>query len=224
MNYLEICQRVKSISGIHGSLDTTIGYTGIYKVITELVNDAWMDIQVYRKDWSFMLDSSSFNTVADQRVYPPSSTLINYASGSRMGAYILDKMYLNGDSVEHLPYIKYIDILELSKEQRDGRGEPKIWSCSKDTLDLLIYPYPDKVYEISFYFYKQPITLSYDSDVPALSTQFHEAIVFKALELFAVYIGNQEMYQKYSMDYTRMIGTMMRSYIPHREVTHRGII
>ena len=58
--------------------------------------------------------------------------------------------------------------------------------------------------------------------VPDLPDQYHDILIYKGIELFAIHIGNSELYQTYSKEYHKQLGVLMRTFLPSREVYLRG--
>ena len=61
--------------------------------------------------------------------------------------------------------------------------------------NFLLFPYPDKAYELKFEFFKIPTTLSAATDVPAIPEQFQQVIVDGATAYGYQYRGEAQQYQ-----------------------------
>ena len=61
--------------------------------------------------------------------------------------------------------------------------------------NFLLFPYPDKAYELKFEFFKIPTTLSGATDTPAIPEQFQQVIVDGATAYGYQYRGEAQQYQ-----------------------------
>ena len=70
MNYLQLCNRLRTNVGIVGvDMTSVTGQTGELQRVTQWVNEAWMDLQAMRQDWMWLRKSVAFPTVANQISY-----------------------------------------------------------------------------------------------------------------------------------------------------------
>ena len=61
--------------------------------------------------------------------------------------------------------------------------------------NFLLYPYPDKTYELKFEYFSKPTTLSAATDVPTVPEQFQQIIVDGATAYGYQYRGEAQQYQ-----------------------------
>ena len=78
--------------------------------------------------------------------------------------------------------------------QFDSGATPRHIVRSADN-NYLLFPYPDKTYELKFEYFKVPTALSAASDVPAIPEQFQQGIVDGATAYGYQYRGEAQQYQ-----------------------------
>lgn len=78
--------------------------------------------------------------------------------------------------------------------QFDSGATPRHIVRSADN-NYLLFPYPDKTYELKFEYFKVPTALSAASDVPAIPEQFQQVIVDGATAYGYQYRGEAQQYQ-----------------------------
>jgi len=78
--------------------------------------------------------------------------------------------------------------------QFDSGATPRHIVRSADN-NYLLFPYPDKTYELKFEYFKVPTALSAATDVPAIPEQFQQVIVDGATAYGYQYRGEAQQYQ-----------------------------
>tara|TARA_R100001015_G_C4622300_1_gene179711 strand:+ start:433 stop:1359 length:927 start_codon:yes stop_codon:yes gene_type:complete len=78
--------------------------------------------------------------------------------------------------------------------QFDSGATPRQVVRSADN-NFLLFPYPDKTYELKFEFFKVPTALSGATDAPAIPSQFQQVIVDGATAYGYQYRGETQQYQ-----------------------------
>ena len=78
--------------------------------------------------------------------------------------------------------------------QFDSGATPRHIVRSADN-NYLLFPYPDKIYELKFEYFKVPTALSAATDVPAIPAQFQQVIVDGATAYGYQYRGEAQQYQ-----------------------------
>lgn len=215
MNFLELCQKVNLISGIQGSITDTNVASGIQGILVEAVRNGWLTIQNHRKDWTFMLDNVEWSTVADQEVYTPAEVFASHSDGENLGHYVKGRMMY-----EYTP-LRYIHPYSYPLIDNTSTGPPD-WYTIESSDNRIWMNTPNDSYVLTNYYWKQPQVLTASTDIPDLPDQYHDILIYKGIELFAIHIGNSELYQTYSKEYHKQLGVLMRTFLPSREVYLRG--
>ena len=214
MNVLQICQNIDAASGIQGTISDTVNTSGIQTVIVNAARDAWLFIQEYRKDWTFLIDKTHFITVAGKETYVPSEVFAN-ESEEDLGFYIRNRLFhehrpLAFVTAEEYPYI-------------DNTKEGKLrWYTVEPSSNTLYLSLPDDAYRVDVYYSKAPQILADATDIPFISERHHQLIVYKGLELFCNYLGNSEMEHKSAHMADVLMGGLMRQYLPQKRVNLFG--
>jgi hypothetical protein len=223
MNYIELARAVRSRAGVQGTGPASIsGASGAEADIIQAVSDAWLDIQNYRTDWKWMHDTKSFLLSADTTVYTP--TTIFSTSSHRLGKWIKEAPAYLGVSGTYgmIPYI-HPDRFEFLEINNTVGGAP-VYYTIRINDNALVFPKPNAQYAFKITYQKSPQTLTSASDVPEMPAHFHLLIVYAALEKYSVSIGAPEVYQKYSYDYARLLGSLMRDQLPKKALSVGGIV
>ena len=214
--FLQICQTVDTLSGVQGSISDTQSTLGLQTVIVTSVQEAWLFIQNYRKTWSFMKDSTYFNTVPGQEVYTPAEVFIN-SNPDFLGVYLEEGMFHENRLI---PYVEAADYPFI-----DNTDEGQLfWWTDVPSNNYLKLSLPDDVYRIDVYYSRNPQILTLPTDVPNLPERFHQLITYKALELFGNHLGNFELEAKSAQTVDVLMGALMREFIVQKTARlHGGI-
>lgn len=211
MTFLEMCKTARLISGIQGQGPTSVvGASGIEAVIVQFVKEAYVDIQNTRNNFDFLQKSKTFSTTIGKDNYTLSDIFVSnpdLKSFKKDSFLITDengnKKYLYERDKEDLEY-KY-----LNSTTRDLPNELAIEADKSLTLK----PISDGVYAVSFKYYRKPQILATDAEVPLMPEEFHQLIVFKAVEKISIYLSQPEIYRGYATEASKLMGQMMREQV-----------
>jgi hypothetical protein len=223
MNFLQLCQKANTLSGLQGVVSNAATATGYQATLVEFVAQAWIDIQDLRKDWPFMRDSVSFTTTASQSEY----TLLQIfgVDVSQTIARWVPNMILYIDSNSYstaLLQYTYDQYVYQDIAQQDT-GLPNRYAEDPVDKHLYINP-PDSTYNITAHFYTLPVRLSGNTDTPTLPLSYHMLIAYQGAAHMAAYMGNSNLFQINQQKATAMIGMLMRSELPAKKMYVRGIV
>lgn len=189
-NFLELCQRVASESGVipgQSQPASVVGQTGMLGRIVTWVKTSWVDIQLMERDWRWMNMEFSGNIVDGVQRYD--STAVGIASRfSEWAPYgtegqgnfsLYDPAIGAGDDSE-LTFLSFAQMRSsfLRGEQTEGRPAYYSWGRLRE---LIFAPIPDKTYTIKGMFLRSPQELSVNTSTPECPGRFHDAIVYLAL-------------------------------------------
>ena len=197
MNRLQLAQRLHADCGVSGNAPaTTLNQTGELGRLVNWIDSAWNEIQLFRPNWDWMLDSVSFQTVAGQYEYTPTqagvaSTLAdwkldsfrNYLTSAGIGS----EQYMN-----EMTYGRFRDYY-LFSTRVTSLAQPLDVAVRPQNKNLLLGSPPDQVYTVVGEYYKLPTVLTADADTPNMPERYHMAIVYRAMIDYGQYEAAPEV-------------------------------
>lgn len=224
MNFLEICNRVNALSGLHGSMSSVTSTTDLQRQIANCVNEEWINLQNFRKDWTFMIKRhQTFICTPGQEAYSTTDPGggVGYMNIDDLGTYRKRGIYLDNKQ------LRYVYPNEFPTIVNTTRSKPT-WFTVDPKDNTLYLDLPDDAYNFDIYYRKQVQDLTVGStpntNIPELPVNYHEILVFGGLASFAVFIGDGDKYQKWNKEFLRMRNMMMREYIPSVMMTRRPLV
>lgn len=219
MTYLQLFKRFLREAGYTGDTPTTVdSQSGDRLQALDWINDAYIDIQSHQTTWRFMEGSFSFTTTADTREYSVSTIGLTDHERWIINTFGDARVYLTSTGVSGEQYLDYLywDLYRqtyLFGARRSETGFPRVIAIHPDnSLDL--YPTPGDIYTITGKYYKKPVELSGDSDEPVFPSQFHTAIIWRALMLYGAFYAANEKYEHGQNEYRKIIRRMQFDQLP----------
>lgn len=219
MTYLQLCQRLRQEAGISGTgPTTTISQVGEYKRLCDWIATAWFDIQAIHQDWRFLRATATFTTVASQYGY---TTLQAGIAANTFGRWIhgsgrIYKTATGLTSEIFLDWIAYEDWrdLWLFGANRSVEAPPIHFTLGPDD-SVILAPKPPVGYTVSLDYYKAPVLLALDADVPTLPFRHdHMIIVYQALKAYASFESAPEVYARADAEYKRLLNRLEIDQLP----------
>jgi len=202
---LSLVNLARSEAGIAGGdLATVQGAlsTESNRFKTWVVN-AWNEIQTEHPDWEFMRFGNEFTTVANQAGYTPQQAKAT-DDGTTTGTAILGnwkrdsfRVSTAGNNYDDemlmgfLPWNQYRNLYQYGN-MRSQRSRPVVFSIDPQK-NLYFGIVPNGAYTIVYEYFRTPITLSADSDTPAMPERFHNLIAYKALRAYGIFMAAPEV-------------------------------
>lgn len=224
MNFLQLVQMTKREAGISGTMPATV-QNPVEEIarVAGWVNAAWIDIQTLHTEWEFMRTPFSFNTVVGQGQYTPiqANAVAAVRPGvSDLGSWKLDsfRRYLLSGGVageQYLPYLGYNTFrnMYLFGQMRTTQAPPVTFTVDP-TKNLILGNVPDAIYNINGEYYAIPYSLVADADEPDMPSQFHTAIVWKAIAHYGMYEAAGEAVQRGEKEYSAMLSRLEADQLP----------
>lgn len=230
MNYLALGTRLIQECGISGTMSTTANQTGEFLRVTSWINSAWNELQTKHDDWEFLRSSvllgggagCSFTTVSGQAVYPLGAGAGTAGvSAAVFGKWDLNSFRCNTTTVGFADET-YLDPIGYDEwrnsymygAMRSVTTRPVVISKAP-TQGLCLGPPPNALYTVTGDFFIQPTQMVNDTDLPTgLPTQFHMAIVYKGMQMYAGYEAASEVFQRGDIGYKRMMVELEANYGP----------
>lgn len=192
MNYLEIVKKANVFSGLQGEIDSVTYVTGIQKTLTEFVNAAYLDIQLFRDNWAWMYTSGSFQWA------PLSTEELN----PLINRYL--KVYYNNKEIRFITYDTWLVMDHVTAEI------PQYFTIVPETNAIKISPV-SAVVTIDYRAVNNPETLTTNTQIPKLPARFHFALVYKAAMEMGSLLGNPEVRNENATRYDMILTQLMRS-------------
>lgn len=201
MNHLEIVQRVVELGDIaDAGPSTVVGQVGDYAKAITYVKLAHAEIQNLHMDWKFLWGTGTITTTA---------TVDAYSGASGLHLWNKDRVFYNNAHLSVYEWEDYIPDTSLSN------AEPTFAAIRPDN-QLLIVPTPDATYTISYDYWKAPKVLSDNTDEPYIPEEYHDAIVGRAMMLFALHESAPEFLALGEMLYSSFLARLEMKELPRR--------
>lgn len=172
MNRLELVQRLSREAGVNSAGPTsTLSQTGEYARLVNWIDGAWNEIQQkYR--WDFLWEQTTV-TIA---------TGTNLTAGS-IPAHRYDKDGTYNDTTQ-LSYMPWKEFRSTYPGAIISDGTPSNWSIRPDKA-FVVDAKPTADLALTVERWANPIAMAADTDEPAMPSEHHMAIVWKALLMYA---------------------------------------
>lgn len=156
------------------------------------VNDAINHVNTREYGWPFTHATQTETLVADQTRYsiPATAQHVDYETFRISRDQSLGT---DGPSLRVMQYKEYVDKY-IDQESTSNVGGVPIYVIRTPDNNFLLYPYPDKAYELKYDYFDKPTQLSASTDVPAIPEQFRSVIVDGATAYGYQYRGESQQY------------------------------
>jgi hypothetical protein len=214
---------VKREAGITGAIPSTMqNQVEEMNRVGQWVNSAWQDIQTLNEQWEWMRHGFTFNTVANTGSYAYTSAtdndtslaISNFANWKRDS--FRKYLTVNGVAGEMiLPFLNYNQFRDmyLFGNMRTLYAPPAVFTVDPQKK-IVLGNAPDTVYTINGEYWRGPTTLSADTDTPDMPSQFHMAIVWKALAHYGLYEAAAEAVSRARDEYPRWLARLELDQLP----------
>lgn len=217
MNFLQLAQRLRQEAGVPGTGPTTVlSQTGELKRLVDWVATAWDEIQGEQTTWRWMRQSVTLNTVAGTNSYSLSAWgIASTFAYWYQRTFTIYRQSLGRSDERDLVWMDYDDWRRMYDfgAAASTQGQPTEFAIAPDDSIKLGF-IPDAVYVVRADYHKAPTTLAADTDTPACPTQYHMAIVWKALMYYGEFESAPEAYGRGKNNYTTLMGQMRRTQLP----------
>jgi len=210
MKFLDLVQRLRRRCRVSGTGPSTVlNQNEEYARLVDWTNEAWMQIQLERPDWKWMRGSMTFPTVAAQSTYTLAQIEATGSGFTNFGNWDKDtfRNYATASGTNSetemnwLNYDNWRNVYAFGGN-RNTQTRPTEFAISP-ALGICLGPFPADGYTISGDYFKKASEMTADADIPLLPTEFHMAIVYKAMMFYGaseaaseVYEEGQDLYQK----------------------------
>lgn len=231
MDFLQLCQRAVLECGVSGSLTTTVGQVGSLGRIVNWINAAWEELQTEHDDWEWMRSSNllgagvSFATVAGQASYPlgtgAGTVGVTFANFGKWDRYAF-RNYTTSVGFSNEMFLDFIDYDVwrngyMLGAMREVQTRPVAVAIGPDK-SVCLGPPPNALYTVTGDYFVAPTQMAQDTDVPTgLPNQFHVAIVYGAMRMYAAYESAPEVYNRGEKGYGDLLRELEARQLPEIE-------
>lgn len=221
MNRLQLCNRLILEAGISAqSMATTLNQTGELGRVVAWIDTAWEEIQSERQDWLFLRTSMPpLATVDGQAIYTLSDlgiantfakwdtsdeTFRCYVTAAGLPSELFMDAGIDYDTWRNAYYFSAL---------RDVRTRPTVVAIGP-AKQLCLGPVPAAGYTITGDYFQKPVAMAADADTPACPSQFHMAIVWKALEHYGAFESAPEAYARGQRGFKQVMNRLRMDQLP----------
>ena len=217
--FLQLVQKLRRESGITSASatgpSTVVSQTGEMGRIVDWAKDAYTDIQNRHFNWRWMRKAFTVNTVASTVEYAYTAvTDVDAAAAisrfSHWWAYDESdqwQCYLASTGVSGQYWLRWLAIEDFRRLYKHGTIQtgPPVHVAIDHKNQIALGPSPDAVYTVTGDYQRSDQILALDATVPEMPTQFHNLIVWYALESYGFYESAPEAIQRA----VKMVGRQM---------------
>jgi len=209
MTYLELVRRLATEVGASGHIQTVQGAEGEALRLANWIKEAWLELQLLRDTWRWRVGEFELPVAAGQSVVDTSP----YQDFYRV---LPDNVFGKYDSAASwlpLTHVTFPDWQSLVRARPAQTGSPTYFTERPD-LTVELFPIPDAAYSIRGLYVKKAQELVNDFDEPLMPPEYHMAIVYKAMMLYAGYEAAPEIFQMGAQGFNRVYKTMVNADTP----------
>jgi hypothetical protein len=225
MNFLQLAQRVAREAGVSGSGPASVvGQTGEMYRIVNWTAEAWRKIQEYRPNWRWMRDTATTTTVSGTNRYSPSGAAPNFGL-TRWGRWIVTSFYITYPSGQNreLVYMPYADFRRRFIVLAPATAMPTHVTEAPNG-DIILGPTPDAAYPLVGDYYKSIQEMTQNNDTPEMPADYHVAIVYRALMMYARYEAAAEIYQDALNNFDEEMSRLERDQLEQPQVYTQTLV
>lgn len=188
MNFLQLCQRVASESGIASTGVTSVdNQAGILAKIVSWVKQSDIDIQLEREDWDFLYRNAIGQLQVGMNIYLPGDLGMSDLSWVK-------GVIVNGRAVTLDSWDAYTLQVRYQGKVNDTAETPSLITVSPENK-IIVYPTPTQAVELDIDYYSSPVEMTTSTSESIIPSAYREMIVQRALMYFA---ENQEDTLRYN--------------------------
>lgn len=230
MTFLELVQKLAleaEVPGGEAAVTTVVGQTGQAARLVNWIQQAYIQIQGRQSGhWDWLRHEFSISTSAsdDTYLYTDATDLTTASAIASFSEWYVEdrnnppKIYLTSAGVgtqRWMSYLSWQDFRAIYDIGTQREGYPI--HITIDPQDrLVVGPVPDGDYTITGEFYRAPQVLDVtdDNDTPDMPSQFHYAIVYRALVECGYWEEASNMIQRGERNAMRMIRQLEQNQMP----------
>lgn len=191
MTYLELVQRLQQEAGVPGTAIAAVtGQTGELKRLCDWVRYAWDEIQAEKRDWFFLWNEFSVSLASGTDTYDLSAvspfSLVSGRWTFDSESFYTEDPALGTTSRRKCTVLEYSYFLNLLGGRTQQAGFPTCFTVlpnNKVRFNCSL----DRTTTFGGEYIRAPQTLAANADIPLLPSNYHLAILYRALHKYAIY-------------------------------------
>ena len=216
MDFITLAKTLRNECGVSGSELSVTNATGEWARLCGWINTAWHELQEENQGWEWMRKNVTFNTVAQQGEYNPSTDLLltDFGLWKKDSFRIYNTASGIGNELQlHFrDYNSFRDFYLLGN-RRTTYSRPIELSITP-SRNLVLGFAPETIYTVSGEYYKLPVALATDANTPDMPSRFHMAIVYRAMMSYGAFESAPEVYQRGEKAYKEMLNKIRYDQAP----------
>lgn len=223
MTYLELCKKLVQRAGISGTIQSAQGQSGEMLRVVGWVDDAYRYVLNKHRDWEFLRQDVSFTTSGMVREYTAATAGVTQFGEWRFtnadGYWNWSCWAADAGTADEQPLaVMTYDAFKRHYgfgAARDDVGRPQVVAMKPDQ-SLVFWPTPpsETPYWVSGEQYRVPPALVADGDEPVFPARFHDAILYRALMLYAEFEGDGVTFNTAQLEAGRYLAMLESVYLP----------
>lgn len=185
LTYLQICQRFVAEHGIQGGTgpNSVTGQTGELANVVRWISSAALDVDNLWLDWKYLWVRYTGSLVVGDQLAPAP------AGGALPRLWRIDRLKIRraGDDWQPLTYYTRARFEDQFDPDNDSPGQPHSFTVLPDNT-LQLNCIADGAYELKGEFWRRPVMLANNGDLPLIPGEYFRIIMARA----AIYYGNRE--------------------------------
>lgn len=190
MNFLQIAEQVRKLSGIQGEILSVNNAKGVYETLLDIINSEYNIIQTLRESWSWMISSGGISL----------TPYVNSYSNSGVRKYTSIK-YNNTP----LRFVEYDSWISPSIPY----SVPQYFTIVPETNELVFNLVSDNCV-VNFRGIRTIDRLTSNTQIPVIPESFHYTLIYKAAASMSAVLGNADLVNQNILNYDVMVGQLMR--------------
>lgn len=195
MNLLALAQRLHRELGRAGSGPVSVTSANRSdRSLFDWISDAWTEIQTDGYGWKWMIKSGEGTVTGASQAYSGADLALTSFGRFRSESddYTV-RAYdpTNPTSVWRMKFLPYDRFERQLLDIPPEAAAPQYWSITPEGK-LAIAPEPNGTYKVKIGYYSAPTSLSADTDEPNMPSEFHMAVVWRAMIDGGMYEASQE--------------------------------
>lgn len=156
-------------------------------LLINFVADEWADLQTQRTDWRWLRKKATFALTPNTSVYTPATIGASVADVLNLAAW--ERVFRAQRTGEPDVPVSYMEedrfVSSYTESVPTSTGFPVAVTVRERDQALWFYPVPDAAYTVHLRFTVKPTALTVDGSTPDMPSNFHDILVWGAVERWA---------------------------------------